>query len=99
MDNGKINALSRLEYGAMIRHRNSLLYTISHTAFYLFYRWNIRSEAPPCFRRRELWYGLHILKGADALKRMSYETQLDWINRMFTGAGVTSLKKNHAGRP
>ena len=29
---------------------------------------------------------------------MAYDTQLDWINRMFTGAGVTSLKKTHAGR-
>ena len=29
---------------------------------------------------------------------MSYETQLDWINKMFAGAGVTSLKKTHAGR-
>ena len=29
---------------------------------------------------------------------MAYDTQLDWINRMFTGANVTSLKKTHAGR-
>jgi hypothetical protein len=79
-----------------MRDHNPLLCTISHTAFYLFYRWNITGEA--CFRRRELWYDRHILKGVDALKRMSYETQLDWINRMFTGAGVTSPKKTHANR-
>jgi hypothetical protein len=29
---------------------------------------------------------------------MAYDTQLDWINKMFTGANVTSLKKTHAGR-
>jgi hypothetical protein len=29
---------------------------------------------------------------------MSYETQLDWTNRMFTGAGVASLRKTDAGR-
>jgi hypothetical protein len=29
---------------------------------------------------------------------MAYDTQLDWINKMFTAAGVTSLRKTHAGR-
>ena len=38
MDNGKMNSLGRLEYGAVMRHRNPLLYTIAYTAFYLFYR-------------------------------------------------------------
>jgi hypothetical protein len=54
MDNGKMNTLGRLEYGAVIRHRNPFLCTISYRAFYLFYRWNITGEALFCFRRREL---------------------------------------------
>jgi hypothetical protein len=29
---------------------------------------------------------------------MVYDMQLDWINKMFTGAGVMSLKKTRAGR-
>ena len=29
---------------------------------------------------------------------MAYDTQLDWINKMLTGANVTSLKKTHEGR-
>ena len=29
---------------------------------------------------------------------MAYDTQLDWINKMFTSANVMSLKKTHAGR-
>jgi hypothetical protein len=53
MDNGKMNPLRRLEYGAVMRHRNPLLYTTAHTAFYLFYRWNIAGETPPWFRRRQ----------------------------------------------
>jgi hypothetical protein len=47
MDNGKVNPLGRLKYGAVMRHRNPLLYTMSHTAFYLFCRWNIAGETPP----------------------------------------------------
>ena len=78
---------------------NPLLCMMSHTAFYLFYWWNITGEAPPCFQRRQQWYNLHVLRGSDALKRMSYETQLDWINRMFAGTGMASLKKTHAGQP
>ena len=98
MDNGKMNPLGRLEYGAVMRHRNPLLCTMAHTAFYLFYRWNIAGETPPCFRQRQQWYGLHLIKGEHAARQMAYDTQLDWINRMFTGAGVTLLKKTHAGR-
>jgi hypothetical protein len=49
MDNGKMNQQGRLEYGAVMRHCNPLLYTMVHTAFYLFYRWNIAGEAPHCF--------------------------------------------------
>jgi hypothetical protein len=52
MGNGKMNPLGRLEYGAMMQHRNPLLCTIAYTAFYLFYRWNIAGETPPCFRQR-----------------------------------------------
>ena len=29
---------------------------------------------------------------------MAYDTQLDWINKMFIGANVISVKKTHAGR-
>ena len=54
MDNGKTNQLGRIEYGAAMRHRNPLLCTMGHMAFYLFYRWNITGEPPPCFRRRQL---------------------------------------------
>jgi hypothetical protein len=37
MDNGKMNPQGRLEYGAVMRHRNPLLCAMAHTAFYLFY--------------------------------------------------------------
>ena len=81
-----------------MKHQNPLLSTMTHTAFYLFYRWNIAGEPPPYFRRRERWYVLHLIKGENAAKQMSYDTRLDWINKIFTGANVTSLKKTHAGR-
>jgi hypothetical protein len=66
MDNGKMNQQGLLEYGPVMRQRNPLLCTMAHTAFYLFYRWNIAGEARPCFRRRQQWYGLHLVKGEHA---------------------------------
>jgi hypothetical protein len=45
MDN-TMNPQGRLECGAVVRHRNPLLCTMAHTAFYLFYRWNIACETP-----------------------------------------------------
>jgi Centromere DNA-binding protein complex CBF3 subunit, domain 2/Transcriptional activator of glycolytic enzymes len=95
MDNGKTNQVGRLEYGAVMRHRNPLLCTMAATAFYLFYRWNIAGEQPPCFRRRELWYNLHLFKGENAAKQMAYDTQLDWVNKMFDAVGIKSKKKTH----
>ncbi|EDN08097.1 predicted protein [Histoplasma mississippiense (nom. inval.)] len=50
-DNGKTNQLGQLKYAAVMRHKNPLLCTISHLAFYLFYRWNISSY--------EQWQGLN----------------------------------------
>jgi hypothetical protein len=98
MNNGKTNPLGQLEYGAVMRHRNPLLYAMAHTAFYLFYRWNIAGKTPSYFSRRQQWYGLHLIKGEHAARQMAYGTELDWINKMFTGANVKSLKKTHAGR-
>jgi hypothetical protein len=97
MENSKMNPLGWLEHGAVMQHRNPLLCTMGHTAFYLFYRWNIAGETSPCFRRRQQWYGLHLIKGEHAAKQMAYDTQLNWIDKMFTGPNVTSLKKTHAG--
>ncbi|OJD18721.1 hypothetical protein AJ78_01258 [Emergomyces pasteurianus Ep9510] len=97
-DNGKTNQLGRLEYAAVIRHKNPLLCTISHLAFYLFYRWNIVQESPPNFQRRSLWYDIHILCGQNPLKPLAYDTQLQWTNRMYAAAGILKSKKTHLGR-
>ena len=86
MDNGKMNQFGRLEYGAAVRHRDPLLCTLSHTAFYLFYRWNVVREPVPRFQQRQQWYGLRFLKGEGGRKALSYETQLAWTNRVFHGA-------------
>jgi len=74
MNNGKTNQLGPLGYGAIMRHQNPILCTMTHTVFYLFYRWNVIGEPPPYFRRHELWYDLHLFKGEHATKQMSYDT-------------------------
>lgn len=63
MDNGKTNQVGRLEYAAVARHRNPLLCTMSHLAFYFFYRWDIVREEHPKFQQRQQWYNSHVFKG------------------------------------
>ena len=98
MDNGKTNQVGRLEYGTVIRHRNPFLCTMGHTAAYLFYRWNMLRECPPQFQQRQLWYDHHLLRGNRKDVPLSYDTLLEWTNKIFSGAGHSSLKKTHAGR-
>lgn len=98
MDNGKTNQYGRLEYGGVIRHKNPFLCTLSHTAFYLFYRWNFVREEPPRFQQRQQWYNTHLIRGADRVRPISYEVQLQWTNKVFEAAHLQSLKKTHAGR-
>ena len=95
LDNGKTNQAGRIEYGAVVRHKNPLLCTTSQLAFYLFYRWNIVREQVPRFQRRQQWYDLHLLRGSKSTSPMSYEVQLEWTNKMFDDASISSLKKTH----
>jgi len=95
IDNGKTNQMSRAEYGAVMGHRNPLLCTMAHKAFY---RWNITGEPPPSFRRREQWYQLHLLKASMRRRRWRTTRSSTGSTRCSPGANVTSLKKTHAGR-
>lgn len=98
LDNGKTNQFGRLEYGAVFRHRNPLLCTMSHLAYYLFFRWNILKEPPPKFQQRQQWYNLKLLQGEKKENPMAYETQLHWTSQAFDAANLQCLKKTHAGR-
>ena len=97
-DNGKTNQNGRVEYSGVVRHHNPLLCTVSHLSFYLFYRWSVAGEPVPQFQMRQQWYDMYLIKGASVVKRISYDTLLEWTNRVFDVAGCTSLKKTHAGR-
>src|SRR5467141_3674443 len=98
MNSGKTNQFNKLEYGVVARHRNLSHCTMSAMAFYLFFRWQSMKEAPPSFRRRQDWYRIHVLKGANPQAEICYDTQYDWTTKLFDQAGLHCLKKTHAGR-
>jgi hypothetical protein len=50
------------------------------------------------FTSRRHWYDTYLLKGKDGRHEIAYETQLDWVKRAFTSAGVVITKITHAGR-
>ena len=68
---------------------------MSQLTFYFFCRWNIVREPPPRVQRRQDWFDWHLLGGRDVLTPFSYEVQLEWTNKMFKAAEVTTLKKTH----
>ena len=99
MDNGKTNKFGRLEYVTVVRNKDPLLCTMANVAFYLFYRWDCQHEPVPRFQRSSQWYTKPILKGAkSSVQPLSYQTMLEWVNRVFDIADLRTLKKTHAGR-
>jgi len=95
---GKSNQFGRTEYMGVMRHQEPLLCTISQTAFYLFYRWEIMQEPVPQFWQRQQWYDWHFLKGRDISSPISYEIQLEWTSKVFKAIGLASKRKTHSGR-
>lgn len=95
---GKTNQFGHIEYMGVMRHKEPLLCTVSQTAFYFFYRWNITGEPVPQFYQRQKWYDWHFFKGSKIDKAISYEIQLQWINKVFKATGLLSKKKTHSGR-
>ncbi len=95
LNNEKMNQTEWIEYEAVIQYKNSLLCIILQLAFYLFYRWNIVREQISCFQRWQQWYDLHLLQESKLTSFMSYEVQLEWINKMFDIVSIFSLKKTH----
>ncbi|EFW21260.1 conserved hypothetical protein [Coccidioides posadasii str. Silveira] len=98
MGNGKTNQMGQIEYATVMHHHNPLLCTMAQTAFYLFYQWDIVQEPPPQFHNCQDWYQLHLIKRDDVRKLLLYKTQLDWIQHIYSGTGLSDLKKTHAGQ-
>jgi hypothetical protein len=98
LDNGKLNKNGRMEYMGALRHKDPLLCTMSSLAIYFFWRWHISKEECPQFRHRRNWYHIKSLVASGPEAEMAYPTQLEEIWRSFTGVGVSSVKKSHAGR-
>ncbi|EFW13791.1 conserved hypothetical protein [Coccidioides posadasii str. Silveira] len=57
-----------------------------------------KAKPPPQFHNHQNWYQLHLIKGDDVRKPLLYKTQLDWIQHIYSGTGLSGLKKTHAGQ-
>lgn len=97
-DNGKATQSDRIRYMGVMRHKDPLLCTMGQVGFYLFYRWQILKEPPPGFRNRQCWYNCHLLKGREATRPLTYETQLQWVNEVFDSIGLESGNKTQLWR-
>jgi hypothetical protein len=76
INNEKINQFGRIEYEIVIYYRNPLFYTIFHTIFYFFYRWNIVRKPPYC----GIW--VKLCKGWDSksMEVWPFDEALAWVS-------------------
>lgn len=63
MSNGKTNPNGRIEYMALLRHRDVGLCAFSAMANYFVWRWEQSGEEFPCFDSNRDWYGTQVLVG------------------------------------
>ncbi|KAF1316118.1 Short-chain dehydrogenase, partial [Globisporangium splendens] len=98
MRQGKTNQFGRVEYGAAMRCKELLLCPLNSVATYLFWRWHIELEPFPDLSERPRWYGIHLLKGANAMKELSYNAQLQGVKKAFAACGIDSSVWTHATR-
>jgi hypothetical protein len=100
MDQGKTNQHGRLEYGAVLRHRNYQSCPVGALAAYLFWRWHLSGEPFPCFRASQDWYAIKLLKrdNSNLNKQLSDSTANSWTRRLYSLSGIKGSKVSHMPR-
>ena len=100
MDQGKTNQYGRLEYGAVLRHRDYRSYLVGALAAYFFWRWHLSGEPFPCFRTSRDWYNIKLLKrdNANLDQRLSDSTASAWTRRLYALSGIQGSKVTHMPR-
>jgi hypothetical protein len=96
MNKGKANQTGRIEYGAALRRKGYLLCPVGAVAFYLFWRWQMEKEPFSDMSERKRCYKIHLLKGSDREKGISYTAQLDGEKKAFGACGIDSSVWTHA---
>jgi hypothetical protein len=98
MNQRKTNQFGKRKYAACIRNKKMIACPVGALAFYLFYRWHRGRKYFPDFTSQRHWYDIYLLKEKDGHHKIAYDTQLDWVKRAFTSAGVAITKITHASR-
>lgn len=82
----------------LLRHRSAEICPLGAMAFYFFCRWHIENEPFPQFTERQDWYDIHVLKGLDRTRPITYNTQHDGYIEALSAVGVNSSKITHINR-
>ncbi|KAG2215396.1 hypothetical protein INT45_009470 [Circinella minor] len=61
-------------------------------------KWHMENESFPEFTARQDWYDIHVLKGLDRTKPITYNTQRDGYMEALNAVGVNSSKITHINR-
>jgi hypothetical protein len=102
MNGSKTNQFGRLETMGAYRNKDPFICPLGALGFYLLFRWDLTGEPFPDFTDRSRWYNIRLLLSAknyqDVTAELSYNTQLEWITKVFFLIRLYSIKKTHLFR-
>ena len=83
-ENGKVNQYGKKLSMAAIRHKEPMVCPLGHLAMYLFWLWEVEGEERPQLHRRELWYGIKLLRGDSRTTKNEVDDSSDKRRRPST---------------
>ena len=99
-NNGKINQHEKIKHCAVMQSKNLLFCFMSALIFYFFWRWHCTDELFSTFRAHHHWYWtcLIIEKCKELIKKLNYNTQLNWMKQAYDEAHVQVFKPTHSNQ-
>ena len=97
---GKTNQHGRIECAAALRHRHYQICALGALACHFFWRWHRTDEPFPTFTRSEDWYSIKVIQrdSKNNTQEVSYQTENQWVSRIFKAIGVISSHTTHIPR-
>ena len=99
-NNEKINQHEKIEHCAVIWSKNFLFCFMSALTFYFFWRWHCTDELFSTFRAHHHWYWICLIieECKKLIKKLNYNTQLNWMKRAYDEAHVQVFKPTYGNQ-
>ena len=96
-NNEKINQHKKVKHCAVIQSKNFLFCFMSALIFYFFWRWHCTDKLFSTFRAHYHWYQICLIieKCKKLIKKLNYNTQLNWMKQTYDEIHIQIFKSTH----